>query len=163
MDHRRVFSAGASAAPKDYLTSCKPKRTETAISNRTAPPDPDFLHAILDRVDHLGASWVEWKTVLEHSIAFHDDALHVIVGVIVQLAAAWVLRRALAELGPWLVVLALELLNEWRDLAWDLWPAPLRSAQVGEGFKDLLLTMGLPTLLMLLARFSPRLFSGALR
>ena len=131
---------------------------EADIPNRTAPDDASFLDGMLHQVDRLGASWFEWKMVLEHSVAFHDDALHVIAGVIVQLAAAAVLRLSLARLGPWFVVLALELLNEWSDLRWELWPLPQRSAQLGEGLKDIVLTMALPTVLLLLTRFYPRLF-----
>lgn len=112
-------------------------------------------------LDSIGAAWFDWKTALERSVAFHDDAMHVLAGVILQLAAAVLLRTSLARAGPWLAVLALELLNEWSDLRQDLWPPNARSAQVGEGIKDLLLTLALPTLLLAIARWHPRLLVGS--
>lgn len=87
------------------------------------------------------------------------DALHVIVGVALQVGAAALFRVSIASWRPWLAVLALELLNEGVDLYVERWPSP--GMQVGEGFKDLLLTMVLPTLLMLSARTRPALLTGA--
>ena len=94
------------------------------------------------------------KTFIEHAIGFSHDALHVLVGVVVQLGIAVLLRRSLRSIWPWLIVLALELGNEWVDLAIERWPVP--AEQFGEGMKDILLTMALPTLLLLVARFRPR-------
>ncbi|MET0179107.1 MAG: hypothetical protein ABW194_01330 [Novosphingobium sp.] len=108
-------------------------------------------------VDALGAEWFNVKTALERSVGFHDDALHVIVGVLAQLVLAAALRSSVSRLAPWLIVLALELVNEWSDFRFDLWPEAERSAQVGEAVKDVLLTMALPTVLLILARKFPRL------
>jgi len=118
----------------------------------------NLLQALAARADRLGADWFTVKTALEHAIGFADDALHVLVGVVLQLLAAMVLRVPIARWRPWLVVLALELLNEWNDLRIDLWPHADRSAQLGEGLKDILLTMALPTLLLLATRWLPGLF-----
>jgi hypothetical protein len=116
----------------------------------------DLPALILDR---LGAEWFTVKHVIERSFAFHDDALHVIAGVVLQLVLAFVLRSTVSRFAPWLIVLALELANEWGDVRFDLWPEAERSAQVGEGVKDVLLTMALPTLLLLVSRYRPGLFS----
>jgi hypothetical protein len=102
----------------------------------------------------LAIDWYQAKTFIEHAISFSHDALHVLVGVVVQLVIAALLRRSLRSIWPWLIVLALELGNEWVDLAIERWPVP--AEQYGEGMKDILLTMALPTLLLLVARFRPR-------
>lgn len=81
-----------------------------------------------------------------------------LAGVLIQLALAAALRRSCASWWPWLAVLVLELGNEWVDLAIERWPVP--AEQYGEGMKDLLLTMALPSLLLLLARLRPGLFTG---
>lgn len=104
--------------------------------------------------------WSEGKTsveiFVEHSLGFSHDALHVLVGPCIQLLAGALLRRSIRNLGPWLVVLVLELANEWHDLTVEHWPNP--ALQWGESAKDVLLTMALPTLLMILARYAPGLF-----
>ncbi len=97
--------------------------------------------------------WYQAKTFVEHVIGFSHDALHVLVGVALQLGIAALLRRSIRSFWPWLIVLALELGNEWADLAIERWPVP--AEQYGEGMKDILLTMALPTLLLLVARFRP--------
>lgn len=94
--------------------------------------------------------WYEFKTFLEHASGFSMDALHVIVGVCLQLLAAAALRRGVGSPIPWLIVLAFELVNEWNDLHVEIWPD--RPMQYGEGAKDVVLTMLLPTILLLVAR-----------
>jgi hypothetical protein len=73
--------------------------------------------------------------------------------VAVQLVAAAFARRRLAAWWPWLLVLGFELLNEANDLWVEQWPD--RGQQYGEGAKDILLTMLLPTMLMIIARVRP--------
>lgn len=103
-----------------------------------------------------GFDWIEAKAFVEAAMGISNDALHVLLGVALQLLAAVLLRSSLAGIGPWLAVLALELLNEWNDLAVEQWPSP--GQQWGEGAKDVALTMALPTLLLLIARWRPGLF-----
>lgn len=87
------------------------------------------------------------------------DSLHVMVGVVLQLCGAALCGRGLADARPWLLVLGLELANEANDLWVERWPNP--GQQYGEGFKDILETMILPTLLLLVARRWPRLLARA--
>ena len=101
--------------------------------------------------------WYEFKLFLEHAIGFSMDAMHVIAGVLVQLLAAALLRSSVARWPPWLAALAIELLNEFSDLAVERWPKP--GMQLGEGAKDVLLTMALPTVLLIVARTRPRLLA----
>jgi hypothetical protein len=88
------------------------------------------------------------------------DALHVHAGIIVQLLAALILRRSLRSPLPWLVVLAAVLANEAYDLHYDPWPASQRAWQIAESVKDVWNTLAMPTLLVLLARFAPRLLTA---
>lgn len=106
-------------------------------------------------IDHAARGWFESKTFIEHSISFADDALHIWAGVAIQLVVALVLRRSIASIWPLVAVMVLELANEAVDLWVERWPD--LSEQLGEGFKDVLLTMALPVVLCLVARFLPAL------
>ena len=99
--------------------------------------------------------WYQFKLFLEHSSGISMDALHILVGFAIFLFAAMALRRSIASPLPWLVTLLLEIGNEAYDLHVELWPN--RWSQLGEGVKDILLTMLLPTLLLLVARRRPML------
>jgi hypothetical protein len=112
----------------------------------------DFLAAAVARA---GLDWFNFKVFLERTFAFSHDSLHVVAGVLLQLILAALLRVSLASPWPWLIVLALELANEWNDIAVEAWPDP--AMQIGEGAKDLLLTMALPTVLLVIARRWPGL------
>jgi hypothetical protein len=102
--------------------------------------------------------WYQIKLLIEHATGVSMDALHILAGVLAQLMFAALFRSSLHSWRPWLFVLALILLNETSDLWVERWPEP--AMQYGEGLKDLLLTMLLPTLLTLLARHAPTLLGG---
>jgi hypothetical protein len=97
--------------------------------------------------------WYQAKLLIEHASGISMDALHVIVGVMLQLLFAALFRVSLKSWRPWLCVFALLLLNEAGDLWVEQWPEP--AMQYGEGLKDIALTMLLPTVLMLCSRFRP--------
>jgi hypothetical protein len=120
-------------------------------------PFPDVGHAIRSAM----WSWYDTKLFVERSIAFSSDSLHVLTGVLVQLAAGLVLKRPISSWRPWLVVFVLACFNELVDLKFDYWP--MRAMQYGESAKDLILTMVLPTVLLLMARRAPRLFAVTVR
>jgi hypothetical protein len=101
--------------------------------------------------------WEEWKLFLEHSIAFSSDALHVIVGVAALLVVAGVTHKPIASPWPMLLILLLEVLNEFADLTLEWWPH--RGMQYGESVRDVILTMALPTLLFLSVRLQPKIFT----
>ena len=105
----------------------------------------------------LGLGWFDLKMLLEKSIAFDSDGLHVLAGVALQLIVAALLGSSVARWRPWLVVLGLALANEAVDLWVEQWPDAELSAQWGESVKDLLLTLALPTLLLVVARCWPTL------
>lgn len=102
--------------------------------------------------------WYEVKQFVEHATGWPMDTLHVMIGVILQLLVAALTRRSLRDRGPWLTVLVLELANEAYDLWVERWPS--LGMQLGEGMRDVLGTMLLPTLLWWIARRRPRLLSG---
>lgn len=119
------------------------------------------MKRLWDIVTGAMTSWHQGKLFVEHTISINHDALHVIVGVLVWLVMGGVTRRPLASLRPWLWVLAIIGWNETVDLWVERWPDP--GMQYGEGAKDVLLTMFLPTVLMLAVRFAPGLFRGGRR
>lgn len=100
--------------------------------------------------------WSETKIIIaELSGGMSNDAIHVLVGVAIQLALAAALRVSVAHWLPWFAVLALAVGNEYYDLHQEIWPS--RDLQIGESVKDVLLTIAVPTVLLLAARFTPRL------
>lgn len=107
----------------------------------------------------LGLGWFDLKMLLERSVAFDSDGLHVLAGILLQLLAAALLRSSVARWWPLLLVVALTLANEAVDLWVEQWPDPELAGQWGESIKDLLLTLTLPTLLMIVARRWPKLFA----
>ena len=100
--------------------------------------------------------WYQIKMLVVGNTDLSRDALHIFFGLAGQIVVALVIRRSLAHPVPWLAVLVAELVNEYFDLTegdvWDrpMWPGSLR---------DLLVTMAIPTLLLLLVRYVPRLFA----
>ena len=103
--------------------------------------------------------WYQFKLFLLHSAGFSMDALHVIAGVVVQLASAALLRTTLARPLPLLIVLLLAIANEANVLRVEQWPEP--GMQYGEGAKDIALTLLLPLLIFLVARYRPKLIAGS--
>ena len=102
------------------------------------------------------SSWHEGKVFIEHTLRIEHGTLHVIVGMLLWLIFALLFRRPLTAWLPWLLVFGVIVWNETVDLWFEIWPDPGR--QYGEGFKDILLTMVVPTVLMLAARYRPDLF-----
>src|SRR5215213_6123721 len=102
--------------------------------------------------------WHEIKQATEQMSGLDMDSLHVHVGVMAQLAAALVLSRPVRSVIPWLLVLAAALANEVYDYRYEIWED--RSVQLDGGIRDIWNTMLLPTILLAVARFYPRLFTG---
>jgi hypothetical protein len=104
-------------------------------------------------------SWYETKMFIEHASFVTSDALHVVIGVLLWLAMAVILRRHLTDWLPFVLLAVLLAFNESVDLWVERWPDA--AMQYGESAKDVMLTLFLPAVLMLLARTRPRLFSGS--
>ena len=89
------------------------------------------------------------------------DALHILVGFALFVLTALLSKRNLAGWLPWITTLMLAIVNEFYDLAVERWPTP--ATQLGEAAKDVVLTMAIPTLVMLLAQSRPGLFGSCAR
>lgn len=102
-----------------------------------------------------GFDWYQLKLFAAHSTGVSMDALHVVVGVLLQLLIALLFRSSVARPLPLLAVLALAVVNEANDFRVEIWPDP--GMQFGESAKDIVLTMFIPTLIFLVARRRPKL------
>lgn len=116
------------------------------------------MRGLWEIVTSAMVSWHQGKLFIEHAVAINHDALHIIIGVLLWLGVAFVIRRPVSAWLPWAWLLAFILWNETVDLWVEQWPNP--GQQYGEGAKDVLLTMFLPTVLMFAVRWRPELFSG---
>jgi uncharacterized membrane-anchored protein len=96
--------------------------------------------------------WQQIKDVIEAWTGLERDALHIYAALLVQVAAALVLRRTLAHWLPWLAVLLLAVANEISDALDD---RLVEAWEIQAGLHDLWNTMLLPSLVMLLVRFAP--------
>jgi hypothetical protein len=101
-------------------------------------------------------AWYQVKLLMEHATGVSMDALHILVGILAQLLFAALARVRLRSWLPWIFVLILALLNEASDFWVERWPQP--AMQFGESLKDVVLTMLIPTMLMLALRVRPAMF-----
>lgn len=102
--------------------------------------------------------WYQFKLFLGQAAGIDMATFHVLVGVPLQLAVAFLLGLSVTRWTPWLAVLALEIVNELSDLRVEKWPDP--GMQYGNAVNDILLTMLLPTLVLAVGRSRPRLLVG---
>ena len=107
-------------------------------------------------MQRLAVDWYQVKLFIQHASGFSMDALHVIAGVILLFAIAALLRSSVARPRPLLIVLIIEIINEASDFTVEFWPD--LGMQLGEAVKDLILTMAVPVMIFLAARYRPRLF-----
>jgi hypothetical protein len=120
-----------------------------------------MLHDLWRALAEAMTSWHQGKLFIEHSLAISHETLHVFAGLLLWLAFGLLLRRPLTSYAPFLWVFALILWNETVDLWIERWPNP--GQQYGEGAKDLLTTMAVPTIIMIAAGVRPELFRGGKR
>ena len=111
--------------------------------------------AIAEWTRAVAGDWYQVKLFLQHASGFSMDALHVVGGVILLLAIAFLLKSSVARPLPLLSLLGLQVLNEVSDFRVEIWPDP--GMQIGESVKDVILTMFVPTLIFLVARYRPKL------
>ena len=98
----------------------------------------------------LKEAWVTWSGV-------DRGALQVIASLIALIVIAAVIRRPLSSVLPWFLVVILavgyEAIGGYSDGRLEDW-------EFAGSIRDLPLVMALPTLLLALPRFSPRLFEA---
>ncbi|MEW4447830.1 hypothetical protein [Qipengyuania sp. JC766] len=99
---------------------------------------------------------MEWvqdaKAGLQAISTLERDALHIYIALAIHLTACWVFRLKLRDVWPWIIVLAMTLTGESVDLRNSLLTQGDRAWQ--NSFHDLWNTMVLPTVLLLVARFT---------
>lgn len=120
-----------------------------------------MFHDLWQALTSAMSSWYQGKLFIEHSLSISHDSLHIIIGMLLWIALGLVLRRPLTSWRPWLWLFAAILWNETVDLWVERWPDP--GMQYGEGAKDLLLTLAVPTIVMWAARTRPDLFRAGSR
>jgi len=100
--------------------------------------------------------WLSLKNEAARML-FEKDAPHIYASLFIQIATAKLSRRSLGQILPWLWVLGIELLNEVTDI-WRGGEPQLKPWQVVSGIHDIIITMVLPTVLLLLVRSAGELF-----
>ncbi|WP_448664921.1 hypothetical protein ACG3SL_09675 [Sphingomonas sp. CJ20] len=98
--------------------------------------------------------WQHWKEGIGAFTGLPDSTLHALLGMMILLAGAAVLRRVPWDWRPWSLLLALELINETYDM---LNPASGED-RLGASLHDIWMTMQTPTLLLI---FTPMLVRRA--
>ena len=106
-------------------------------------------------MQEFALDWYQVKLFVQHASGFGMDALHVIAGTLLLFAVALLLRTTVARPLPLLIVLLVGVINEASDFRLEIWPQ--LEVQAGEAAKDIILTMFVPTLIFLIARYRPRL------
>ena len=119
------------------------------------------MHQIKQAFLSAIGTWYEGKLYIENALAISNDALHVVLGFVAWIGLATVLRRPLTSWLPFAGLAIVLLWNEVVDLCVEQWPDPVQ--QYGEGAKDVALTLIVPTLILLAARYRPQLFRVARR
>jgi diacylglycerol kinase len=110
------------------------------------PQLPDWLGLGLQ-------SWHDTKIFFEHSTSVDHDSLHLLVGALVWVLCAVISRRPLRSWLPLACVFLIILINEAVDFWVEIWPE--EAMQLGEGAKDLMMTMAVPVVLFAALRIFP--------
>ena len=113
----------------------------------------------IDFLNWLASAASDYKLMLEHGTNIHSDAFHVLFGVAIQFVGALILRRTLADWLPLALVVGLEIANEVSEFMVEVWATP--AIQLGESAKDFALTLSVPILLFLVARYRPSIIRRA--
>lgn len=96
---------------------------------------------------------------LGSELGLAKDALHIYGAVAIQIVSALLFRRSLGNWLPWFVVLFAAMLIEAGDM-WFGEEAHIQQWQIDGAKHDMLNTMVLPSVLLVLARYAPSLFSA---
>lgn len=109
-----------------------------------------MIDRLLAWIEYAAASWEQGKHGLERYFWYQADSLHVVVGLLLVSVFALALRKSLASPIPLGLLLLVSSLNEGVDIYFTRY--------VAESVKDTLLTMLLPTVLLVATRNFPALF-----
>ena len=96
------------------------------------------------------SNWTDWridKYVLGQAAHVSDDALHISAGLALVIVGGWLLRRPPWHWGPWLIMVAIETLNEGYDLSR---PTGTPESDWASSAHDFVITLWWPTVVLLL-------------
>jgi len=102
-----------------------------------------------DLVHFISGSWFAFKSALEGLTGHHDSVLHLIAGAILQVVFAALLRVSPGSLRPWLLVFALEAINELNDMFQS---SAGQEGTLSDMLSDAAMTMIVPTLAVVASR-----------
>lgn len=108
-------------------------------------------------MERLALDWYQVKLFAQHASGVSMDALHVIAGTGLLFFAALLLRTSVARAPPLAIVLLVAIGNEASDFRAGVWPQ--LAMQAGEAAKDIVLTMMVPVVIFLAARYRGWLFA----
>lgn len=114
------------------------------------------MHDFWEAITTLMSSWHQGKVFVEHAVTIQHDALHMMAGLLIWLAICRFSGGTVLRLRPFLWTFAIASWNEAVDLWTEIWPELGR--QFGEGFKDLVLTIAGPLIVIAAVRLWPELF-----
>lgn len=103
---------------------------------------------MLKYFDDLAAFWLVQKNWIVHHATITDDALHVHGSLLIFLLSAVIIRRRPDNIWSWLIVLTLELFNEYADMH----GATRGEADIAASLHDIYNTMFWPTIILLFSR-----------
>lgn len=98
------------------------------------------------------AWWLDVKRDLVELTALDRDALHIYAAILILFATVWLCRLNLSDWRGLIPLVVLELLNEFADLRYEIWPPADRGMQWWASAHDIVNTFAVPVLLILVAR-----------
>ena len=111
---------------------------------------------VIDRQDlkelWLLLDWQDKKSALIEHANLSRDALHVYAALLIFLGGCWLFKWKPCEWKPWLLVLAVQTVNEVFDMRLSYEDDGV--VWIWANIKDMINTMALPTIFMIVARYS---------
>ena len=98
------------------------------------------------------SSWLEVKRQLVELTALDRDALHIYFAVLIQSVTVWLTRWRYSDIMALIPLVALECLNEFADLRYEVWPPADRGLQWSASVHDVINTLVIPVAIMLVVR-----------
>lgn len=99
-------------------------------------------------------TWLALKAHIAQTVGLDRDALLLAASLAALLVAALILRRPLSSPRPWLLVLALCLADEFASAAVA---GAIQEGTIAIAWRDVVLVMAIPTVLLLATRYLPLL------
>ena len=101
--------------------------------------------------------WISLKESIAVWTGLDSDGLHILASLLLFILAAILWRKPMSNIRPWLTVLVLEFVNETVTGFAD---GILEKSEVSGSLPDIFVVMAVPTVLMLLGHYFPKLISA---